>query len=77
MTTITISENLIKNNDLIIIPRREYEELLDFKKVISKNQAWFWTKEWQKKEREANEDIKKGKYKEFKNVKYLLKDLHS
>lgn len=27
MTTITIPKNLIKNNDLIIIPRKEYEEM--------------------------------------------------
>ncbi|MBU2579178.1 hypothetical protein KKA09_03615 [Patescibacteria group bacterium] len=28
MTTITISENLIKEKDLILIPRKKYEELL-------------------------------------------------
>ena len=25
------------------------------------DQAWFWTKEWQEREREADEDIAKGK----------------
>jgi len=28
---------------------------------ISKDQTWFWTKEWQKGEREANEAILKGR----------------
>ncbi len=28
------------------------------KKLIPKDQAWFWTKEWQDKEREAEEDIR-------------------
>ncbi len=34
--------------------------LLIPKKLISKDQAWFWTKEWQKKEKEADEAIEKG-----------------
>lgn len=77
MDTITIPKNLIKKDDLVIIPRKKYEELLDLKKAILKDQSWFWTKEWQKKEKEADEALKKKKYKEFKNVKELLKDLHS
>lgn len=28
MTTLTIPKDLIKNDDLVIIPRRKYEELL-------------------------------------------------
>ena len=34
--------------------------LLIPKKLISKDQAWFWTKEWQEKEKEADEAIAKG-----------------
>ena len=30
------------------------------KKLISKDQAWFYTPEWQAKEKEADEDIAKG-----------------
>ena len=33
MPTITIPKNLIKNDDLIIVPRKEYEALFDFKKI--------------------------------------------
>ena len=29
------------------------------KKLISKDQAWFWTKEWQEKEKEADEAIER------------------
>ena len=29
-------------------------------KLIRKDQIWFWTKEWQEKEREADEAIVKG-----------------
>lgn len=34
MNTITIPKNLIKNDDLIIIPRQKYEKLLDLEKII-------------------------------------------
>ena len=30
-------------------------------KLIPKDQAWFWTEEWQKGEKEADEDIKAGR----------------
>lgn len=31
------------------------------KKLVSQGDAWFYAKEWQKKEREANRDIAAGK----------------
>lgn len=77
MPIITIPKEKIQKDDLVIIPRKEYEELLNLKKAIPKNQAWFWTEEWQKKEKEADKALRKGKYKKFKDVKNLLKDLHS
>ncbi len=45
--------------------------------LIDPDQAWWWTEEWQKKEREAEKDVKKGKVKRFTNVEDLIKDLHS
>jgi antitoxin MazE len=30
------------------------------KKLIAKDQAWFYTKEWQEREREADEAIRRG-----------------
>ena len=39
------------------MPRKEYEEFFSILKIISKDQIWFWTKEWQQKEKEADEDI--------------------
>jgi antitoxin MazE len=40
----------ITDEGLLLIPQ----------KVISKDQSWFWTKEWQAKEREADEAISRG-----------------
>ena len=45
--------------------------------LIPKDQLWFWTPEWQKKEREADEDIAQGRVKEFASVDELIKDLKS
>ena len=45
--------------------------------LIPKDQLWFWTPEWQKREREADEDIAQGRVKEFASVDDLIKDLKS
>lgn len=44
-------------------------------KGVPKDQRWFWTERWQKMEREADAEIRKGNIKSFKNwedgLKYL------
>jgi antitoxin MazE len=45
--------------------------------LIPKDQLWFWTPGWQKKEREADKDIAHGSVKEFDSVEELLNDLRS
>lgn len=60
-----IIEFIVKDNFIILRP----------KILIDKDQEWFWEEEWQKGEREAQEDIEKGRIKKFKNVKGLIKDL--
>lgn len=41
------------------------------------DQAWFWTKEHQAKEREVDEQLKQGDYKEFSNVDDLINELRT
>jgi AbrB family looped-hinge helix DNA binding protein len=60
-----ILETTLKDGKIIIAP----------KKTIDAEQAWFWSKEWQEAEREAEEDIKAGRVKKFKTVEDLIKDL--
>ena len=74
--------------DLVIILRKEYERLLglskriktpikEIKQVIPEDQKWFYTKEWQEGEREADEDIKAGRVSgPFTNAKDLIKHLN-
>jgi AbrB family looped-hinge helix DNA binding protein len=44
---------------------------------VPRDQTWFWTKEWQAKERQADEDITAGKFCDFDNLDALMKDLNS
>ena len=44
-------------------------------KLSDKSQAYFWTKQWQEGEKEADEDIKAERVKTFESVEDLLKDL--
>lgn len=40
----------VEDNSIVLIP----------KKLVAKDQEWFWTKEWQEGEKEADEAIAKG-----------------
>ena len=46
-------------------------------KLVDPSQAYFWTRAWQAGEREAEEDIRKGRIKRFKSVKEQMDDLRS
>ena len=54
----------IENGDILLKPR----------KLIDPSQGWYWTKEWQKKEAEADKEIEQDKLSpEFKNAKKGIK----
>lgn len=56
----------VKEDGLLLIP----------KKLIPKDQAWFWTKDWQKKEKEADEAIARGEVsKPFESADALVRHL--
>ena len=65
----------IEEGDLVEIEVVDEKAMLMPKKLIDKNQAYFWTKRWQEAEREADEDIKAGRVKTFDSVDELIKDL--
>jgi antitoxin MazE len=44
-------------------------------KVVDADQAYFWSKEWQEGEAEAERDIKAGKVKRIGTARSLRKDL--
>jgi AbrB family looped-hinge helix DNA binding protein len=47
--------------------------VLKAKVMVDSDQAWFWTKQWQEGEREASEDIRRGRITKFKSVKEMRK----
>ena len=57
----------IENNKVVIEPQI----------MIPKDQAYFYTPEWQEGEIKAAEDIQKGKVSKTKNLKELFKKLDS
>ena len=46
-------------------------------KKVPRDQAWFWSEEWQQGEREADKALARGEYKDFDKVEDLIADLHS
>jgi hypothetical protein len=46
-------------------------------KNVPKDQEWYWSKQWQKWERQADEEMARGEFKEFDSVEELIADLHS
>jgi AbrB family looped-hinge helix DNA binding protein len=66
----------IEVGDLIEVTIQDDGLLLTPKKLIDKSQAYFWTEEWQKGERQADEDIKAGRWQDFDSVEDLIDDLH-
>jgi len=43
--------------------------------IIDRSQAWFWSKEWQQKELEVEEDIKADRIHHAKDVNELIRKL--
>lgn len=63
MNVITIPKKLANRDDLVIIPKQEYEAFSKWKQSVRVrlDEQWFWTPEWQKKEAEADTAIRRGK----------------
>jgi AbrB family looped-hinge helix DNA binding protein len=51
----------LREGDLVEMEERDGEIILVPKKLVDADQAWFWSREWQEGEREAEEDIREGR----------------
>lgn len=72
MNTITIPKNLIKNDDLIVLPRKEYEELYQWKEVAKLFKIFTPTIAQKRDLKKAREDYKQKKYITLNEFKYKL-----
>jgi AbrB family looped-hinge helix DNA binding protein len=62
--------------DVFLVEVRDDKEIVLRKKsVVGASQPYFWTDEWQRGEREAQEDIRHGRVKRFRSAKALVADL--
>ena len=51
----------LEEGDFVEVEERDGEIVMVPKKLIDADQAWFWSREWQEGEREADEDIRAGR----------------
>lgn len=65
----------IEEGDLIEVQVRDERMILTPKRLVDKSQAYFWTKDWQAAEAEAEADIKVGRVKVFDSADALIEDL--
>ncbi len=66
----------IEEGDFLDVQVRDGEIILKAKKLVDKDQAWFWTKRWQEGERQADEDIRAGRGRTFDNAEDAIAYLH-
>ena len=69
--------NLNRDGDYMDVQVRDGEIVLKLKKLVDKDQAWFWTKRWQQGEKEAEEDIRDGRVHRFPDAKSAITHLQS
>ena len=77
---IALPKEVVKNlhlhvNEYLDIKVRDTNIIMEPQILIPKDQAYFYTAEWQKEENEAQEDIKKGRLTKTKGLKQLLREL--
>ena len=65
----------VEEGDLVEIEVVDEKAVLIPKRLVDKNQAYFWTKKWQDAEKEADEDVRAGRVNVFDSVEELIKDL--
>ena len=66
----------IEEGDFLDISVKGDTALIKVKKLVDKEQAWFWTRKWQQGEMEAEEDIKAGRLHDFENAGRAIEYLH-
>ncbi len=66
----------IEEGDFLDVRVQDSEIVLRVKKLVDKEQAWFWTKRWQEGERKAEEDISAGRIHRFDSAKGAITFLH-
>lgn len=73
MDVITIPKKLAQKDDLVVVPRKEYEELLELKKIIPVVKP---SREEMRIIQRGEREIREGKYVEWATLKRKLAYRH-
>ncbi len=65
----------IKVGDLVDFEVTEKGIIIKPQETIDRDQAWFWSNKWQSEEKKVEDDFRKGKILESKNVENFLKEI--
>ena len=64
-------------NDYLDVRVEGNKMIVEPQVIVPKDQAYFYTQEWQADEQKASQDIKNGKVTQTKNLKQLFRKLDS
>jgi antitoxin MazE len=67
----------IEEGDYMEVTMKDGVIVISPAQVVDRRQAYFWSKKWQREEREADEDIEAGRIRVFDDVDSLIADLDS
>ncbi len=66
----------VTEGDVFLVDVRDDQAIVLRKKsLVDASQAYFWTDEWQRGEREAQDDIRRGRVKRIRSAKALVANL--
>jgi hypothetical protein len=72
MATITIPKELTQKGELVVIPRKEYEEFSNWREAIKSFKLFIPTTAQKRDLKKARQDYKKGKYLTINELKRKL-----
>jgi AbrB family looped-hinge helix DNA binding protein len=67
----------LEEGDYLDVRIERGEIILKAKRLIDKDQAWFWSDRWQQGEIEAQADITSGRVNKFSNAESAIDFLHN
>ena len=65
----------LKIGDKLDIKEKDGKLIITPVMVIPRDQEWYWSKEWQEKERKADEELKSGKINPADDIDDLIEQL--
>ena len=76
LPSVTRRKLYISVGDLMEVIVREGTIILKPKKMIDSSQAYFWTKQWQEKEKQVDTDFATGKFQTADSLEEFFRKLH-